>query len=105
LVAGSRSVSLTKAAALAILRAAARDSGLIVFTDHAIRRMRERHITRTQVMRCLGTGRIAEGPAPAVRGGWTCRVEGLAEGRGLAVAVALDPPKEDVIVITGFWTD
>ena len=105
LVRGAQPLPLTKAATLVLLRSAARDSGRVVFTDHAIRRMRERRITRTQVLRCLAAGRIVEGPARDIRAGWACRVEGVAEGRGLAVAVALDPSREDVVVITGFWMD
>jgi len=101
-MAGPVPLPLSRPRAAAILRAAADDGGKVVFTDHALRRMRQRRILRTQVLRCLGRGRIVEGPAADLHGNWTCRMTGRAEGRGLSVAVAIQPP-DGVIVITAFW--
>ncbi|MSP81183.1 MAG: DUF4258 domain-containing protein [Rhodospirillales bacterium] len=101
-MAGPTPFPLSRPRATAILREAARTGADVVFTHHAARRMRQRGILRTQVLRCLGRGRIVEGPAADLHGNWTCRVAGLAEGRALSVAVAIVLP-EGVIVITAFW--
>ena len=101
-MAGPIPFPLSRPRAAAILREAARTGSKVVFTHHAARRMRQRGILRTQVLRCLGRGRIVEGPAADLHGNWTCRVAGLAEGRALSVAVAITLP-EGVIVITAFW--
>jgi hypothetical protein len=101
-MAGPVPLPLSRPRAAAILRAAADDGGKVVFTGHALRRMRQRRILRTQVLRCLGRGRIVEGPAADIHGNWTCRIVGLAEGRKLSVAVAIELP-DGVVVITAFW--
>lgn len=103
-MAGAAPFPLTSAKAREQLRGAAQDSSRVVFTDHAVRQMRGRRITRSQVIRCLGNGRISEGPIRDLRGRWTCRVEGLAEGKGLAVAVGFDPGA-GIVVITAFWME
>lgn len=101
-MAGPVLLPLARPRAAAILRAAAADGGKVVFTDHALRRMRQRRILPTQVLGCLGRGRIVEGPARDLHGNWTCRVAGRAEGRSLSVAVAIELP-DGVVVITAFW--
>lgn len=101
-MAGPVPLPLSRPRAAAILRESARDGDKVVFTDHAARRMRQRGILRTQVLGCLGRGRIVEGPAADLHGNWTCRVAGLAEGRKLSVAVAIEL-SGGVIVITAFW--
>ena len=102
-MAGAAPFPLTAAKARVLLREAARDSARVAFTDHAVSQMRRRRITRAQVLRCLGNGRIAEGPAVDVRGRWSCRVEGMAEGRGIGVAAGFEAP--GIVVITAFWMD
>ena len=54
---------MTKPKALALVRELAADSGNVVFTDHALRRMRKRMMTPKAVLECLRRGVIAEGPA------------------------------------------
>lgn len=103
-MAGSTPLPLSLPRAAAILREASRNGSTVVFTRHALERMRKRRILRTQVLRCLERGRIIEGPAADLHGNWTCRVAGLAEGHRLTVAVAVAPP-EKVIVITAFWEE
>jgi len=85
-----------------MLRDAAAQRVPVVFSNHASKQMRQRKINRHQVLRCLGGGGIVEGPAQDVRGRWSCRVEGVAEGRGIAVAVGFELPR--IVVITAFWT-
>lgn len=92
---------MTPQAASRLIREAARESGRIYFTAHAEKRMRERQITRTQVIECLTGGRLTEGPAPDVHGKWTCRVERLVAGDAVGVVVAIDR-ESDLVVITVF---
>ena len=101
---GATPFPLSRPKAAAILRQAAQAEDRVAFTGHAVRRMRQRHITRLQVLNCLARGRIVEGPVPDVHGNWACRVEGFAAGRTLGVAAAIIPPDEAVIV-TAFWVD
>ena len=89
--------------ALRMVRAAARDSARVYFTAHARAQMRQRRITRLQVIECLLRGQITEGPAPDVRGGWRCRVERFVAGDEVAVAVAIDQ-EAGIVVITVFET-
>lgn len=95
---------LSRTRAAAILREAAQAEDRVAFTGHAVRRMRQRRITRLQVLNCLMRGRIVEGPAPDIHGNWTCRVEGFAAGHTIGVAVAIIPPDE-VVIITLFWVE
>jgi len=56
-------MKLSKAKARRIVREVAQDSSRAEFVEHAERRMRQRRITRTRVMRCLKRGDIVQGPA------------------------------------------
>jgi hypothetical protein len=50
------------------VRELAKDSGNMVFTDHARKRMRQRHVTPRAVLECLLRGAIVEGPALGIEG-------------------------------------
>lgn len=50
-------------------RVADGDTGRIIWTEHARKRMRDRDITTSQVMRCIRHGKITEGPPPEIKGG------------------------------------
>lgn len=84
-MAGATPFLLSRPKAAAILREAAQTTDRVEFTVHARQQMRRRQITAAQVLRCLMRGHIADGPAPDVRGNWTCRVEGVIAGRGLGL--------------------
>jgi hypothetical protein len=94
-------LQLTVPAALKIIRNAAADSWRVSFTAHALKRMRERRITRTQVLRCLELGSIIEGPSRDHHGNWVCSVQRLAAGDPVGVVVAIEPTS-NLIVITAF---
>ena len=51
---------MTDASALKLLREIAADSGQVIITRHAVKRMTERKITRTMVLQCLRSGAIEE---------------------------------------------
>lgn len=82
----------------------ARDSGRIFFVDHAEKRMKQRNITRTQVIRCLTHGVITEGPYRNIKGSWQLRIETLSAGDPLTVIAVLDRDNKGncVIVITTY---
>jgi hypothetical protein len=82
-----------------LVREVAQDSGRVFFTHHAERRMRERHITRTQVLRCLTRGSVVEGPSRNAKGNWTMRLEALSAGEVIAVLAAIDRDKAGNIII------
>jgi hypothetical protein len=81
---------LSVAKAREILREVAKDSARVFFTPHAEKRMVKRKITRTQVIRCLASGQIKEGPARGIKGNWEVAVEAMSAGDVLHVAAALD---------------
>lgn len=89
---------LSRSQGLKLIREAAEDTGRIILTHHAERRMRQRRITMTQVIACLRKGVITEGPALDIKGCWACRIERTVAGDEVKVALAIDPPSRVVIV-------
>jgi hypothetical protein len=87
-----------------LVREVAQDSGRVFFTPHAERKMRERHITRVQVLRCLTRGCVAEGPSRHVNGKWRLKLEVLSAGDLIAVVAELDRDEfgDIIIVITAY---
>lgn len=90
--------------AMQIIREAATDSARVFFTRHAEARMKKRHITRVQVLRCLRNGAITEAPVLGLKGNWECRVERRSAGEhiGVALAVVAETPQRYIVVITVF---
>ena len=72
------------------------------FSHHAEVQMRKRHITRTQVLRCLAHGVVAEGPARDIKGNWAMKLEVPSAGDLVIVVAALDRDEagDMIIVIT-----
>lgn len=88
--------------AVEILREVADDSSRLIITNHAETRMKQRRITRTQILRCLRHGTITEQPSwMATKGTWELRIEYVTAGDALTVGAAIDPAAL-VIVITAF---
>lgn len=76
-----------------LIRHLAADSGGVFFTKHALARMRERHITRLQVLEVLQRGVIRREPEPDLKSGHTqCRMERAITGRNIGVVLALESP-------------
>jgi Domain of unknown function (DUF4258) len=90
---------LSKAKALELVRSIATDSGNVGFSQHALKRMRQRKVTPKEVLDCLLLGVIVEGPALNLKGDWELALQRMGGGRRLRVAIAIDVPKR-VIVIT-----
>lgn len=97
-------LTLDEKAARGILDQLCRDSGRVFFTKHAEDRMRERGITRLQVMTCLKNGVFVEGPAKSAKGSWTFKMRVRSAGDEVCVVAALDMDKNGnfALVITTY---
>lgn len=79
----------------------AQDSNNIVFTNHVLKRMRERKITTPCVVEVLRKGRMKRPAEPDIKTGLpVCRLERFVAGRDITVAVAIDDENPELIVIT-----
>lgn len=96
---------MTEARAKGLLVRIAEDSRNVIFTEHAVKQMKKRNITRVQVINCLKKGRITEAPCMDHYGNWKVTVERYACGENVGCAVAIDNSKDKGIVITAFWTN
>ena len=80
------------------------DDGRLIFSRHALERMRQRGITDTEVMNLLESpvSRIPHEPEEDLRGDWRISIRGAAAGRDLEVAVAVKAPvgQGNIIVVT-----
>lgn len=83
------------------IRILAATAGNIVFTDHALIRMRQRRISRLEAFEILKKGVIRREPEPNPRRGTLeCRMEYYVAGRNLALVAAVDAADPRVIVVT-----
>jgi hypothetical protein len=95
-------IGLSPGRAKQLVREIAKDSDRVIFSRHVVLRMRERHITLTQVLRCLAHGRVSEGPARDIKGNWTMKLEVLSAGELVTVVAALarNEAGDMIIIIT-----
>jgi hypothetical protein len=95
---------LSKRKALEILRELSEDSGRVFITAHASGRMRERCVSRPDVMCCLESGQITEGPALEPNGSWRCTINWFRAGTPLTVVGVIDFDDEGnyVVVVTTY---
>jgi hypothetical protein len=77
-------------------------SGRVFFVKHASQRMRDRGISRPDVLDCLEKGRITEGPAQMPGGAWRMTVYWFRAGCGVSVVVELNEDDEGwfAVVVT-----
>lgn len=92
---------MNDATALKLLREIAQDSARVIFTRHAVLRMRQRKVSPVQVIACLQRGIVSEPVALDLHGNWKLTVSHRVAGKDLNVAVAIDVPNR-AIVITVF---
>ncbi|MDH5731056.1 MAG: DUF4258 domain-containing protein [Gammaproteobacteria bacterium] len=94
-----KKLDLTKPRAIEICKD---KSKKVFFTDHALERMRQRKLTRSQVERCIRTGALIEGPSIGSKGEWECKFELFTAGDKIAVVVGLlyEDPGKRILVIT-----
>lgn len=85
------------------IRAVAKNTAAVFFSNHAKAKMRERKVSSVEVLECLREGSIIRVPEPNVRmGNLECRMERYVAGRELAVIVALSDEDPDLLIVTVF---
>ena len=89
---------LSRPKALALVRELAGESGNVIFSDHALKRMRQRRVTPKMVLQCLLFGVIVEGPVLSLKGTWELAIQRMAAGERLRVALAIDLPSRLIII-------
>lgn len=88
------------------IRAAAKNTQSVIFTDHANVQMSKRKVSSLEVYECLRTGTIRRQPEPnEMKGSLECRMQRYVAGRELAVIVALCDEDPDILVVTVFSVD
>lgn len=97
-------MNLSVPSAKKLVQEIAQDSCRVFFTHHAEKRMEERKITRTHIIRCLLKGEIAEGPARGSNGNWQLTMKSYSAGSPVTVVIALDYDNigNHIIVITAY---
>ena len=95
---------LSRANAKRIITEIVKESGRVFFTDHAEQRMKQRKITRIQVLRCLQHGSFTEGPYRDIKGNWKFNIDSFSAGENLTVTAALDRDNSGnyIVVITTY---
>ena len=85
-----------------LIRHLALDSNNIIFTKHALIRMKQRHITQQYVLEVLRHGVIKREPEPDIKtGDMLCRMERGVAGMSIGVVLALeDASATSGIVVT-----
>ena len=85
-----------------LIAVAAADSAQIIFSKHALLRMRQRRILLTQVQYVLQRGNVSESAHQDLIGHWKCTLQAKVAGDLVRVAAALmeDEVKNTVVVIT-----
>ena len=98
-------LDLTPVIALKHIRQIACDSNRIIFDSHCEKRMKQRHISRTQVIRCLTHGKIHENPYRDIKtGDWRVTLSSISAGVPIRAGIALshDSKGNMIVVITTF---
>ena len=76
---------------------------MIGITDHCIRRMNERGITRRHIQRVLQNGTIAKGPEwDGEHASWVGSMRGVAAGMELVAVCAIEGGVMTVTVVTTY---
>ncbi len=80
----------------------ARFSHMVLFTDHALERMKQRGITRRQVLRALTKGSLLDGKIKwdTNYSNWTGKIRGIAAGEEIDVPCAILDGRLVVKVLT-----
>jgi hypothetical protein len=89
---------------LRLVRELAKDSSNVFIEPHAKKRMKQRQITRTQVMACLQKGVIDESAHENIRGNWKCTLRHHHAGDLVRVTAAIEKDDEGnwIAVVTVF---
>lgn len=89
---------------LRLIHDLARDSDNVFIGPHARKRMKQRHITRTQVAKCLLKGSLSESAHRDAHGDWACTLHYQWAGDDVhaAVAIECDENGDWIAVVTVF---
>ena len=83
------------------IRQSAKDSSHVIYTNHARKRMRERHVNDPMVLEVLRMGAFALPPEPDMKHpGLNCRMQRFVAGIQVAVVVYVEYPATDLVVVT-----
>ena len=83
------------------IRQSAKDSVHVVYTMHARKRMRQRHVNDPMVLEVLRLGSFALPPEPDMKHpGLLCRMQRFVAGMQVAVVVYVEYPATDLVVVT-----
>jgi len=95
---------LNDANMLRLIRQIAADSGSVFLEPHSKKRMKQRHITRTQVLACLRSATVEEPAHENIRGNWQCTLRHLHAGDLVRVVAAIEKDESGnwIAVITVF---
>ena len=78
----------------------------MIYTDHALQRMKKRLVTRAAALEILRKGVIRREPEPNIRfGTLECRMEYYVAGRNLALVAAVETINPAVVVVTAIDLD
>ena len=92
---------LSKTQLQAHIRRVAVNSARLAFTDHALKQMKRRHITRDMAIEVVQKGMLKRTPEPnQAKGNLECRMEHFMTGRDLGVVVAVCDEEPDLIFVT-----
>ncbi|WP_170866036.1 DUF4258 domain-containing protein [Rhizobium sp. NFR03] len=87
------------------IHAAAKQSGNVIFGDHALDRMEERGIPDVQVLDILRTGYVASNPERTEHDEWKCKVSKEIRGRRQAGVLTIILNNGRLFVKTVEWED
>ena len=83
------------------IRQSAKDSAHVVYSSHARKRMRQRHINDPMVLEVLRLGTLALRPEPDMKHpGFLCRMQRFVAGVQVAVVVYVEYPSTDLFIVT-----
>ncbi len=85
------------------LRRLAADSKNILITRHALERMQERGISRTEVNRCLREGSQQGEAMATARGDWQVELLHTVAGRRLVVQAVLAVEESSLVIVVTTW--
>ena len=92
---------LSKSQLQAYIRSVAANSARLAFTDHALKQMKRRHITRDMAVEVVQRGKLNRTPEPnRAKGNIECRMEYFLTGRDVGVIVAVSDEEPDLIIVT-----
>jgi hypothetical protein len=87
------------------VRATAKDSDNVIFSEHALERMEERGFDDIQVLEILRTGMVTEQPTLTEFKEWKCKIEKKLRGGREAGAVVIILQNAKLFIKTVEWED